>query len=215
MVGYKSKFAFLVVAIATTLQSIESCSVQSNTDYFGCDVGHSYQDTWEECAQACNAFDGCLYWTWLKPSDSDKSQNDCWYKNSTCRIAHGNERLISGDKACGESTTPPQTCQVIENIGYIGCQIGTSTQSSWRKCAEACEQTSGCEYWSWVEPTADQFPNTCYYKDKQCENVIFGDDYVSGNKACGTKCQVSIMKLNSFSDSFPSLLMTLQGNVYG
>ena len=187
MIGYKNTLVFFV-ALATALEYVSSCRVAYNTDYFGCDIGHSFQNSWENCARECAKFKGCTHWTWAKKT-SPVVPTKCHYKNSKCKIVPNDVRLISGNRACVRPI-PPQKCNVDHNIDYMGCDIGHSYQSTWRKCAEACERTAGCRFWTWAKPTSNIVPRKCHYKNKKCGNVKSDKRLVSGNKACGTPCQV-------------------------
>ena len=189
MVGFKS--FFMLVALWHT---VSSCRVEYDTDYLGCDIGASFQPTWEACARACAKSKGCTHFSYYKMSNPSAFNGElypgkCHLKNSKCKVVHGDGRLISGDRACALAI-PPQACDVDFNIDYPGCDIKFSYEKTWRKCAEFCERTKGCTYFTWAKPTSNIVPNKCHLKNSKCGKVRSDNRLISGNKACGTPCQV-------------------------
>jgi len=182
MIGLKS-----LLALVALWHTASACRIADKTNFLGNDIGYSFEDTWEDCAKACKNHKGCLYFTYAKKTYR-RAPRKCHFKDKITVINRGDASLISGDIACA-NPIPPQACRLDNDIDYLGCDIGSSTEPTWRACAIACEQTAGCEFFTWGKPTSD-VPNKCHYKNSKCGKVKSDPRFISGNKACGTPCQV-------------------------
>ena len=96
------------------IANIVDCVIEDGYEYYIGD-DKEYSDQWknaEECADWCARSDTCQFWTYYRDYEM------CWLMSSKDG-KYVQAEYISGNKACGKSTTtppePPQT--TTENTG--------------------------------------------------------------------------------------------------
>ena len=137
------------------------------------DDGHyNSQASAEACQIECQNTNGCEYWTWDPGKGYQNSNRNytvgtvgvvtvtikntlldyhsaCWKKTDKGESKPSGS-AISGPKFCGD---PPQPNDCFEyKTNYYGFDMEDgqyNSQASAEACQIECQNTNGCEYWTW------------------------------------------------------------------
>ncbi|EPR56838.1 PAN domain protein [Toxoplasma gondii RUB] len=164
-------------AVAGTAIALLSCSARSvsassdahcyenNTDYRGLDVEKVETGTVHSffaCQELCAEHPQCFFWTW------DAVNKNCYLKAEAAAASRvtGSSAigLVSGPKSCLSSAPSMHGCYQLDT-DYFGYDIATVEDGSIASpgaCQTACQETAGCQYWSFVSQTS-----ACYMKDSR------------------------------------------------
>ncbi|GLE09852.1 hypothetical protein PINS_up021766 [Pythium insidiosum] len=158
----------VISGIVKDVMKPETCGKQEeNVDYWGNDIRAVFGVTVTECCDECFKTDGCVGYSFVKPTYLGKWQlpSGCYLKWSTSGVQ--SKRGIVSAKL--SSRLPPKQCAVQEeDIDYYGNDIKCLHAVTNAQCCEACAKTKGCRAYTYVKGY-DVFglwwsPSACYLK---------------------------------------------------
>ena len=138
----------------------------------------SHITTTQACLDLCIAAPDCVAYTWLSGQFVEQHLAESCLIYSDIGTPESCENCISGLVADCHVCSHPVECQVEDNL------ITMVTTSTELECKNTCENTQGCEYYTWHDSSAS-LKNFCFLLTS-CENVV------ECNKGCSSgppQCQ--------------------------
>jgi len=155
-------FYLLVVLIGFAY--CQTCTLEDNTDY-----DNGYQTmlyniaSAQDCCTACNSFDDCLYFTYIKDAGAG-----AWYKRCFIKTAEANKKTNTAITAGSNGRKPPPVtnCTMQDGVDYDNGWLSLVEKvPSAGRCCELCSYYPGCNIWTYIkDPAAGAWYQRCFFK---------------------------------------------------
>ncbi|RMZ95160.1 hypothetical protein BpHYR1_030439, partial [Brachionus plicatilis] len=152
------KVILVIFSIALLNVNAQTCTFESNVDYFGNDLGTGpcIVKTLDDCCALCYRVAQCAAWTFLP------STGACWLKYTVTERRVMSDGRFSGcrqqptlapTQASTQAPTPaPCPCTEKTDINYPGCDLKeVADVASSADCCSLCRQTTGCAAYAYYK----------------------------------------------------------------
>jgi hypothetical protein len=163
MQGRSVLLLLLVIAVGCYSQS---CTLEDNTDYDNGFLTMLYKiPSAQACCDACNGFQECVSFSWIKNPGALSWYQRCFIKNSL-----DGKKTDTGQTAGRNGRNPPAS-----NCSNSGVEVGIDYDNGWLSllkdvpsaaaCCDLCNNYPGCNYWTWDDDSkAGDWNHRCYFK---------------------------------------------------
>jgi len=116
-----------------------------------------------DCCTACNSFDDCSYFSYVKDPKAGQWYKRCFIKNSGS-AQKADPAVTAGSN--GRGPDPPAPCTQEDNTDYSNGWLSLlENVPSADACCNECRHYPGCMAWSWIkDPKAGAWYQRCFLK---------------------------------------------------
>jgi len=159
--------------VVFTLANTQTCTFEDNTDYDNGYLVMLYDlKSAADCCTACNTFDECSYYSYVKLASAGEYYQRCFIKDS------GTNKKTNAATTAGPSgktpPPPPPACQMEQNVDFNNGWLSMIQHvPSAQACCDSCRYYPGCNYWSWIsDPKAGAWYQRCFFKSTNTPRVV-------------------------------------------
>jgi len=142
----------------------QTCTLQDDTDYDNGFLTFLYNiQSAEDCCTACQTFEECTTFSWVKSADAGQYYQHCYIKNSAT-----NQKVNNATTAGSVKNPPPPNLQCAsqeDNTDYNNGWLSlVQNVPSAEVCCDECGHYPGCKAWSWIKnPAAGAWYQRCFF----------------------------------------------------
>jgi hypothetical protein len=135
------------------------CSLETDVDYIGNDIGSAPAASAGNCCPACEGFQGCRAFSW-----SSHNGGTCWFKSAVNRKVKSTN-VISAEPF-GRATMFPN-CGLEQGVDYVGNDIANVPAAKPDDCCNKCQGVGGCRAYTWTNHNG----GTCWLKNLKGDTI--------------------------------------------
>lgn len=157
----------LVLCLLVASTYAQSCTFEDNTDYDNGYLTMLYKvPSAQACCAACNDFEECTHFSWIKDPNTLSWYQRCFIKDSGDKKKTDNGLTAGSNGRAPPATTCATSSNVEDNTDYDNGWLSLLTNvDTADQCCKACSNYPGCNYWTWSkDPSAGDWYHRCYFK---------------------------------------------------